>query len=69
MKVEIKKIDGKSVGWNIIAETEEDKKTLNIMRDLQFWGLGEDVIQYAGRTDDESEQNVQALHWIKKKHN
>ena len=37
------------------------------MRDLIFWGLDDDVVDYAGRIDDESKENIQSLHWVKKK--
>jgi hypothetical protein len=67
MRVEIKRNDGKAIGWSITAETEEEKQTLNIMRDLIFWGLDDDVVDYAGRIDDESKENIQSLHWVKKK--
>lgn len=68
MKVELIKVDGKPVGWTITAENEEDNRTLNTMRDLQFWGLDDESVDYAGRIDDSDSDNVKTLLWIQKKH-
>lgn len=69
MKVELIKIQDKSVGWKVIAESDDDKKILNAVRDLSFWGIDDTKIQYAGMTSDESENNVQSLRWIQKQYN
>jgi hypothetical protein len=69
MKVELIKIQDKSVGWKVIAESDDDKKILNAVRDLSFWGMDDTKIQYAGMTSDESENNVQSLRWIQKQYN
>jgi hypothetical protein len=68
MKVEIIKVDGKPVGWTITAEKLEDNNTLNSMRDLQFWGLDDTAIKYAGRIDESDSDNVKTLRWIQVKH-
>jgi hypothetical protein len=69
MKIELIKIQDKSVGWKVIAESDDDKKILNAVRDLSFWGMDDTKIQYAGMTSDESENNVQSLRWIQKQYN
>ena len=54
MKIEIETAtDGEhnyALGYVIIAETEEEEKTLNIIRDMHFFG----DVKYAGRADSDS---------------
>jgi hypothetical protein len=38
MKLELIKDDGKTVGWNLVAETKEEKLQLGSIRALEFWG-------------------------------
>ena len=45
----------KTIGWDIIGETEEEKRILGTMRDFLFWGTEDTCIKYAGRTDDRTE--------------
>lgn len=70
MKIIIKKDEqGKSIGWEITAETPEEILTVNTIRNLQFFGYGDTAIRYNGRTGG-SKDNSDAgtLHWIQKKH-
>ncbi len=54
----------KTIGWDIVGETEEEKRILGTMRDFYFWGLHETVIKYDGMTSDpEDEDYVQKLHF------
>ena len=60
MKIEIEfATDGEhnyALGYVIVAETEEEEKTLNIIRDMHFFG----DVKYAGvaRTDDNNIKKV-----------
>lgn len=48
MKIELVKEEGKTVGWHIIAENDEDKQTLNSMRHCLFYGKKKTKIVYDG---------------------
>lgn len=48
MKVELIYIEGKPVGWKIIPENESDDLTIATMRDLQFFGMNENHVEYGG---------------------
>lgn len=67
MRVELIIVDGRPVGWTIKGETAEEKKIVNTIRDLQFWGLDDTKIVYDGRTED-TDNDAGKLHWIQKKH-
>lgn len=67
MKVNLIKQDGKSVGWTIEGENEEEKRTLGSIRNLQFWGTGDTKIEYNGMmTDPGDEDYVLSLSWATK---
>lgn len=70
MRIEIKKINKETAGWDIIPETPEDEKTICIMRNLIFWGLDGNEIVYAGREGDSSNKQwpIDALKFRKKKY-
>lgn len=74
MKIELIMEDGKTVGWDIIAENDEEKRILGSMRNVEFWGTGDNLIQYNGMTHDpDDERYVASLHYAitsykKKKH-
>lgn len=56
------------IGWTIEGETEKEKKKVNIIRDLQFWGIDDTVIKYNGReTIDNEENNAGRLSWKQKR--
>ena len=48
MKVLLIKKDGKAVGWSIEGETDTERLTLGAIRNMQFFGLGDTAVQYAG---------------------
>lgn len=54
MKIELEfATDGEfkySLGYVIVAETKEEEQTLNIIRDMHFFG----DVKYAGRVDSDS---------------
>lgn len=70
MKVELTKVDGVSVGWTMKPENEEDINTLKRIRDLCFWGAGDEVVKYDGRKggDHDLKDPLRQLSWIQKKH-
>lgn len=71
MKVELKKVDGKTVGWTIKGETNEEKEIVNAIRDLSFWGIDDTRIIYNGRSESPDMQGVNdagKLHWVQEKH-
>lgn len=68
MKVEITKDkDGRSIGWTMEAISEKDKKAINAIRDLQFFGFDETGIRYDGRTGG-TDKSAGKLHWIQEQH-
>jgi hypothetical protein len=58
MKIQLNKNEkGQTIGWSIIAESKEDKLTLGSMRNLEFFGSGDDVIKYDGMKSDPEDNN------------
>lgn len=55
MKIELVKHEGKTVGWTIIAETTEDKLKLGTMRNMEFFGMDDNVVQYDGVSSENDE--------------
>jgi hypothetical protein len=54
----------KTAGWNIIGETEEERRILGTMRDFYFWGIEETSIQYDGMSEyPEDRHDVGQLHF------
>lgn len=68
MKVELIIVDGKAAGWTIKGETDREKRIVNTIRDLSFWGFDETRIVYNGRSEYTDEEDAGRLHWIQKKH-
>lgn len=69
MKVELIKIDGKTAGWKLVAENEEDRLRLGSIRNMQFFGMNDTAIKYAGvKSWSENEDYAQELAWIQKKY-
>jgi hypothetical protein len=68
MQIELVKNEaGKTVGWTIIGETEEDKLRLGSMRNLLFFGMYDNVVEYDGMTSDpEDNDYVLKLHFATK---
>ena len=66
MKVElIYNENNKAIGWSIDAATEHEKTIVNIIRDLQFFGVDETAIIYDGREGGD-EKYAGKLMWVKK---
>lgn len=59
--------DKQPIGWDITGETEEEKRIVNTIRNLQFFGLDDTVINYNGRTGGD-ERHAGTLHWTQKKY-
>jgi hypothetical protein len=69
MKVEIVLDENnRACGWEMSGENEEEIKKLGIIRDLQFWGTGDNVITYNGRRQsDDKNNNPGILSWVQKR--
>lgn len=54
MKIELIKNDkGQTQGWSIIAENKEDKLTLGTMRNIEFFGMDDNAIEYNGMKSED----------------
>lgn len=62
MKIDLFKHEGNAVGWQIVAENKEDQLRLGSIRNLQFFGLGDTAIEYAGR-QSKDDRYVDSLAW------
>lgn len=60
MKIElIKNSAGKVSGYEMIAENQDDKLTLGSIRQMYFFGSGDDVLKYNGiKTEDSPEGDL-----------
>ena len=69
MKLELtRNADNKIVGYKLIKESTDDTNDVEYVRDMIFYGLGDQVIGYNGRvTDKETGQTVE-LKWATKAH-
>jgi len=67
MKVKIIRKEGVAVGWTIKANKKKEINIVNIIRDLQFFGLNETAIVYDGRVGG-TEKSAGKLHWVQKQH-
>lgn len=69
MKVEIvKNSDDVIIGYKLIRETLEEIETIERIRDMHFWGMGEQVIKYNGRLSEENTDDTIELRFTKKKY-
>lgn len=62
MKIDLFKHEGNTVGWQLVAENKEDQLRLGSIRNLQFFGLGDTAIEYAGR-QSKDDRYVDSLAW------
>lgn len=68
MKIELRRIDSKTVGWSIIAESIDDKLVLGSIRDKEFWGYEDTRIIYDGMKLDPDDRNyVKELKYVTKR--
>lgn len=80
MKIQLKYIDNKLAGYDLIPENEEEMKALGSIRELYFWGSGEDALQienfemdkkaikYDGIATDQTEKYVTKMMFLRQKH-
>jgi hypothetical protein len=72
MKIELKIIKGRAVGYDMIPETSEDKEILGTVRDMIFFGIDETSIKYDGieliGDGKKAVENLSKLKFIQKKH-
>lgn len=56
--------DNRACGWEMTGENPEEIKKLGIIRDLQFFGVGDTAIEYNGRRGKNSDPgNPGILSW------
>ena len=59
MKVILNKSkQNKTIGWSLVAENIDDKLTLGSIRNIEFWGSGDDVIKYDGIKSEETKEGT-----------
>ena len=69
MKVEItRNADNKVVGYKLIKETDADYETIERIRDMHFWGLDDQVIEYNGRSSTPGTDDTCELRFCTKEH-
>jgi hypothetical protein len=71
MKIKVKYKNNEAIGYNIIAETENEKRTLGTVRNLHFWGFDDTELEYDGIESEQLENDkhfVNSLKFIQKKH-
>lgn len=67
MKVNLIMEEGRTVGWTIEAENTEERLTLGSIRNLEFWGTGEQKVQYNGMAPFKDDDNyVQSVKYATK---
>jgi len=74
MKLEIIYEGGNPIGYDLVPKTKTDHEDLAIARNLLFFGMGDDHIEYAGRYskdpkgDSYDAMNMGGLKFRQKKH-
>lgn len=69
MKIELMhNSEGKRVGFKLIRETTDDIATVEQVRDMLFWGMGDEALDYNGRTADKSTDETIELRFATKAH-
>lgn len=56
MKLELLYDEGRKVGYELIAETDQEREAMGFIRDAYFFGMDEDVMQYDGLKTGEHEK-------------
>ena len=69
----IKNSEGKPIGWEMCPQTEEEHKTVAIIRDLQFFGLEETYPSYNGLELIDPDKgkctgNIKRISWLMRKY-
>ena len=60
MKIELMRNDAnKVVGYKLLREDGDDIATVEQVRDMLFWGMDEDVIDYNGRRTNEKGETIE----------
>lgn len=67
MNVQLIKKEGKVIGWTITAETQEEKYTVNAIRNMEFFGLDDTKIVYGGRVGGD-EHDAGTLMYVESRH-
>jgi hypothetical protein len=66
----IKNEEKKTVGYTLEAETKEEKLTMGTLRNMFFWGDGDEKPVYDGHNSEEADEGhyVTKLHFVTKKY-
>lgn len=69
----IKNSEGRPIGWEMCPQTEEEHKTVAIIRDLQFFGLEETYPSYNGLELIDPDKgkctgNIKRISWLMRKY-
>ena len=60
MKIELTRdTDNKIVGYKMIKESNEDTNIIEIIRDMHFFGFGETLVKYDGRSSDDNDDTIE----------
>lgn len=66
MKIELRRdADNKVIGYRLLKEETDDTYTIEYVRDLLFFGMDDNVIQYDGRTSNANGETIE-LKWAKR---
>lgn len=67
MKVRLIKHNNLTVGWTIEGENEEEMRIVGSIRNMCFFGMGENAIKYAGvKSYPRDERYAEAVAWIQR---
>lgn len=67
MKVRLIKHNNLTIGWTIEGENEEEMRIVGSIRNMCFFGMGENAIKYAGvKPFPPDERYAKAVAWIQR---
>lgn len=67
MKLTLRKEEGKTVGWSFEAETKEESLMLGSIRNIEFFSMGDQCVQYDGMSEDaENKNHVKSIRYATK---
>jgi hypothetical protein len=69
----IKDKNNNPIGWEMNPTTEEEQKIAASIRDLQYFGMNEEKIEYNGLKLIDPDKgktlgNIKSISWLQKKH-
>lgn len=51
--------EGHRVGFQLIREDTDDIAVVEQVRDMYFWNIDDEVLQYAGRKSNDNDETIQ----------